>query len=165
PRVTGTAGEAGRGLEDVPAAGRRTVDREVALAIAVVVAAHRLVAGRSPLIRARRREVGTGQEDEPVAGRWPIDRDVDLAIAVIVTRHGLVAGGSPGVAGAAREIGRGAQRIPAAVRRTINRDVALHVAIEVGGDRLRDADAAGHLDGRRALDIRQAVSANDEVVC
>src|SRR5206468_1786616 len=69
---------------DVPGAGGGTPDRDVGLAVAVVVARHRYVAGLAP---------GDGLQgaDVPGAGGRSPDGDVGFAVAVVVARHWDVA--------------------------------------------------------------------------
>ena len=72
----------------VPGAGRGPVDRDVGLAVAVVVAGHRDVAGAS---EGPDNVADRAQLQVPRPRRGPVDADVGLPVAVVVTRHRDVA--------------------------------------------------------------------------
>src|SRR2546423_1706151 len=72
-------------LPHVPVAFRRAPDRDVGLAVAVVVAGHRHVSGQAPSLRHHTAVLAA--LDQPLARCAAIDRYVVFAIAVIIARH------------------------------------------------------------------------------
>ena len=85
----------GARLQDPPRARRGAENREVGLAVAVVVAGHRDVGARTPRLRDVGRVVRARLQDPPRPGRGPEDREVGLAVAVVVAGHGNVGAFTP----------------------------------------------------------------------
>ena len=112
----------------------RPEDRDVGLAVAVVVARHRDVRAAAPRLHdpARRARV----DDEPLPGRGPEDRDVGLAVAVVVARHRDVRAAAPRLHNPARHARVDDEPVPG--RGPEDGDVGLAVAVEVAAESTRD---------------------------
>src|ERR1700730_955217 len=113
----------------MPSAIRGTKDRDVGLAVAVIVPGHGHVGPIAPL-EARRR-VRARVPDIPVAFRRAKDRDVHLAVAVIISGHGNVAGNPESDTSGGAEIRAGKQSEPLGGAGAKDADVRLAVAVDV----------------------------------
>ena len=139
-------------VDHVPGAGARAPDGEVGLAVAVVVAGHRDVAGLAPLLGALSCQLAVTIVQVPVLGRQ--DGEVGLAVPVVVARHGDVA--CPAEFLAVRGACRAVDHPPGAGARTPDREVAPAFRIVVGRSSARSGGSES--PQRRVKSLSKVVS-------
>ena len=139
------------GAEDEPLGGRRPVDGDVGLAVAVVVGRHRQVGARGA--EGTHDGAVMGLEDEPLGSRRPVDGDVRDTVAVVIGRDRQVGARRP--EGQGPGPGAGTLDEPLGGRRPVDGIVGLAVAIVVG----RQGDVSGRTraveSGRRGGPLDQ----------
>ena len=136
----------------------RTVEqREVGLAVAVVISGHRRVVACSPIL-SRRAVTCCRQHEEPSTGRRAVHRNVGLAVAVVVGGDRYICRQAPCEDQRARVVARRRQDIPGAsigVRaRPVHREVRFAVAVVIGRHRNVGGESPGRGDPGRELAAR-----------